>query len=153
MKKIFLPFRYGMIMSLFLIGYFLLLSLVKLHIHPLFSLFNGAIVGLGIFYAIRQRKKNMGSSFNYVSGIMAGIYAGFVSTILFSIFMLVYVTELNTTFINSLLTEWDDHIHIGVGTFVLVVALMGFSTVVVLSLTIMQYFKKPLLSSDRLIYK
>ena len=151
MKKMFLTVRFGLIISGLLIGYFLLLSLINLHVQPLFSLFNGAIVGVGIFYAIKQRKENLGSSFNYVKGIMTGIYSGFISTIIFSVFMLIYVTELNTDFIHSLLTSWDDHIHIGVGEFIMVVALMGFSTAVVLSLTVMQYFKKPLLNSKKLI--
>ena len=144
MKRIFLPLRYGIIMSCLLIGYFLLLSTINLHTRPMFSLFNGLIVGLGIFYAIKLRKQNSNSTFNYSTGFSTGIASGFIATLIFTGFMLLYVTEINPDFIHALLTSWDNHINVNVGSFIFVVALMGFSTTVVLSLTVMQYFKKPL---------
>ncbi len=153
MKRIFLPLRFGILMSSLLIGYFLLLSTINLHTQPAFSLFNAVIVGAGIFYAVKFRKQNLDSTFNYSIGFSTGILSGFISTIIFTAFMLLYVTEINSNFIHALLTSWDNHININVGSFIFVVALMGFSTTVVLSLTVMQYFKKPLLYRNTLIHE
>jgi hypothetical protein len=57
--------------------------------------------------------------------------------------MAIYATELNPDFINSLLTSWDNHFKVTIGTFIFVVALMGFATSVVSTLTIMQLYKNP----------
>jgi len=144
MNKIILPIRFAFAITGSLIGYFLLLSLFELHVNPMFSLFNGVITGFGLFEAIKYRKLELGSDFQYSNGFSTGIVAGFISTLLFSIFMAVYVTEVNTDFLHALLTSWDSHFDISVGAFIFVVALMGLATAVVLTLTIMQFFKKPI---------
>ncbi len=143
MSKFILPVRFGVAISGSLIGYFLLLSLFNLHINPFYSLFNGVITGFGIFEAIRYRRLEYGPKYTYSTGFSCGIIAGFIATILFSIFMAIYVTELNPNFIHALLTSWDNNFDVGVGTFIFVVALMGFATAVVLSLTVMQLYKNP----------
>ncbi len=144
MTRIILPIRFAFAITGSLIGYFLLLSLFDLHTNPMFSLFNGVITGFGLFEAIRFRKLELGSDFQYSNGFSTAIVAGFLSTLLFSIFMAIYVTELNTDFIHDLLTSWDTHFNITVGAFIFVVALMGLATSVVLTLAIMQFFKKPI---------
>lgn len=144
MNRFILPIRFAIAITGSLIGYFLLLALFKLHINPLFSLFNGVITGFGLFEAIKYRKLELGEDFQYSNGFSTGIVAGFISTLLFSIFMAIYVTELNTDFIHNLLTSWDSHFDVSVGAFIFVVALMGLATTVVLTLTIMQLFKKPI---------
>jgi hypothetical protein len=143
MSKFILPVRFGVAISGSLIGYFLVLSLFDLHINPFFSLFNGVITGFGIFEAIRYRRLEYGPNYTYSNGFSCGITAGFIATIIFSIFMAIYVTELNPNFIHAMLTSWDNNFDVGVGTFIFVVALMGFATAVVLSLTVMQLYKNP----------
>lgn len=143
MKNFLLPFRLGIAISGSLIGYFLLLSLFGLHTNPFFSLFNGIITGFGIFEAIRFRRIEHGPNYTYSTGFTCGLVSGFVGTIIFSIFMAIYSTELNPDFIHNLLTSWDNNFKIGIGTFIFVVALMGFATTVVSTLTIMQLYKNP----------
>lgn len=143
MNKFILPIRFGVAISGSLIGYFLFLSLFQLHINSFYSLFNGVITGFGIFEAIRYRKLEYGPKYTYSTGFSCGVTAGFIATIIFSIFMAIYATEINPNFINSMLTKWDNNFDVGIGTFIFVVALMGFSTTVVLTLTIMQLYKNP----------
>lgn len=143
MNKFILPIRFGVAISGSLIGYFLFLSLFDLHINPFYSLFNGVITGFGIFEAIRYRRIELGANYTYSNGFSTGIVAGFIATIVFTIFMAIYATEANPDFINSLLTSWDNNFNVGIGTFIFVVALMGFATAVVLTLTIMQLYKNP----------
>jgi hypothetical protein len=142
MKNLILPIRFGIVISAALIAYFLLLALIGWHTRPLFSLFNGVITAFGIYTAIKYYKMEQGEEFSYAKGFTLGIITGFTATILFSVFFLLYATELNPSFLSELLTVFkkDYNVHIGLVTFV--VAIMGFATTVVITLTCMQYFKK-----------
>lgn len=141
MKHVTLPIRFGFLISLGLIVYFILLSLVDLHTNPMMSLFNAVITGLGIYMAIKTFKETQRQDFSYGAGFKVGITSGFLATIVFSIFFLLYATEINPAFLDQLLTVFrgDYHVHIGLVTFV--VAIMGFASTVVLTLTCMQLFK------------
>ena len=142
MKKIILPIRFGVALSSSLIAYFLVLSLFELHTNPFFSLFNGVITAFAIFEAIKYYKLEQGDSFDYSKGFTTGVITGFVATIIFTIFFLIYATEVNESYLSELLTVFkkDYNVHIGLVCFV--VAIMGFATTVVITLTCMQYFKK-----------
>ena len=107
----------------------------------MFSLFNAAITGFGIFETIRYFKLEQGKAFNYSKGFTVGIVTGFVATIIFSIFFLFYVTEINSNFISKLPEIFNGNYKPNAGLIAFVVAIMGFATTVVLTLTSMQYFK------------
>lgn len=142
MKTIILPVRFGIAIAAVLVAYFLFLALFGWHTQPVFSLFNGVITGFGIYTTINYYKLEQGDNFSFSKGFTTGIVTGFVATLLFSIFFLFYATEINANFLSELLTVFkgDYNVHIGLVTFV--VAIMGFATTVVLTLTCMQYFKK-----------
>ncbi len=141
MKKFTLPIRFGVAISGSLIGYFLFLALLNYHTNPFFSLFNGVITGFGIFEAIKYHKLEQGNNFSYTSGFTVGLTAGFLATIIFTIFFLFYATEVNPNFLEELLTVFKREYNVGVGLVCFVVAIMGFTTTVVLTLSFMQFFK------------
>lgn len=141
MKNLILPFRFGIAISGSLIGYFLFLSLFNLHTKPLFSVFNGVIVGFGIFEAIRFYKYEQGDNFAYFKGFTTGVITGVVSTVIFTLFFLLYTTEINPDFIGELVDFMSGNKNIHPGLVTVVVAIMGFATTIVLTLTAMQYFK------------
>lgn len=142
MKKVILPVRFGLIMSVVLIAYFLILSLFNIHTNPVYSFLNAFITVFGIYETVRYYKLEQGDDFSYSKGIIAGLISGFVATVIFSIFFLFYITEINSDFIAGLLetTNYGSDVSVGVVTFTVVV--MGFSTTVISALTVMQYFKK-----------
>ena len=141
MKKVALPVRFGIVMSALLIAFFLILSLFGLHTNPLFSLANGFIIGFGIYETIKYYKLEQGANFTYTSGFTAGMVSGFIATILFSVFFLLYATEIDSLFLEHLLKVFKDGYSVSVGLVTFVVAIMGFATTVVLTLTCMQLFK------------
>ena len=141
MKKVSLPIRFGIIIGIILTAYFLIISLFNAHTNPLFSLFNTAITGFGIFETIRYYKLEQGKAFNYSNGFTVGIVSGFIATVVFTIFFLFYVTEINSNFISELPEVFKGNYKANVGLVTFVVAIMGFATTVVLTLTSMQYFK------------
>lgn len=142
MKNMILPLRYAIAISGCLIAYFLILALMGLHTNPVFSFFNAAITAFGIFAAIKSYKLEQGENFDYSKGFTVGILTGFISTIIFTIFFSIYATEFDKDFLPSLLKFVDREYDDSIGIIAFVVAIMGFATSVVITLTGMQYFKK-----------
>lgn len=141
MKQYALPIRFGIATSGSLIAYFLILSLFDLHTNVWFSLFNGFITGFGIYEAIKYFRLSERENFNYWMGFTAGVVTGFVATILFTIFFAVYSTEISPEFLENLTEVWFKSFKNFEGIVFFTVAIMGFATTLVLTLSFMQLFK------------
>ncbi|AXT62187.1 DUF4199 domain-containing protein [Aquimarina sp. AD10] len=142
MKKSTIPVKYGVLIALGLIIYFLILALIGVQTNPVFSLGNGFIVAYGLYIAMKKYKKEKSSDFDYQKGFMAGLFTGFNATLIFTIFFAIYVTNINTSFLPEMLANWSSHYHVGVGIVVFIAAIMGFATTFVLTLSFMQLFKE-----------
>jgi len=141
MRKIALPVKFGIVMSALLMAFFLILSLFGLHTNPVFSLLNGIIIGFGIYETIKYYKLEQGENFTYTGGFTVGLVSGFIASLLFTVFFLLYATEVDPLFLQKLLKVFKGDYSVGVGLVTFVVAIMGFATTVVLTLTCMQLFK------------
>ena len=141
MNKIALPVRFGFAASGSLIAYFLMLSLVGLHTNIFYSLFNGVITGFAIYEAIKYFRLQEKEQFNYGTGFKAGLITGFVATILFTIFFAIYATEIAPEFLEQLSAQWFSSYASFEAIVFFTVAIMGFATTVVLTLSFMQLFK------------
>lgn len=141
MKNFTLPIRFGLVTSAALIAYFLILSLLEKNTNVFFSLFNGVITGFALYEVIKYTKLQLGKEFTYSKGFTNGVITGFVATLLFTIFFAFYSTELNSEFLSQLADAWSQDID-GFGAIVFfTVAIMGFATTIVMTLTFMQLFK------------
>ncbi|MDT0606325.1 DUF4199 domain-containing protein [Croceitalea rosinachiae] len=140
MKNFTLPIRFGLATSGSLIAYFLVLSLFDLHTNIFFSLFNGIITGFGIYEAIKYRRLEEGGNFSYSKGFSTGIVTGFMATLVFTVFFTIYCTEANPTFLAELSEQWFKNLNFK-GIVFFTVAIMGFATSIVLTLSFMQLFK------------
>ncbi|SDD61887.1 Protein of unknown function [Pricia antarctica] len=143
MKEFALPIRFGVATSGSLIAYFLVLALFDLHTNVFFSLFNGVITGFGIYEAIKYFRLSEKHAFNYGKGFTAGIVTGFIATILFTLFFAVYSTEINPEFLRQLADTWFKSFKDFEAIVFFTVAIMGFATTLVLTLSFMQLFKTP----------
>ncbi|OQD41967.1 DUF4199 domain-containing protein [Croceivirga radicis] len=142
MKNFTLPIRFGLATSGSLIAYFLVLALFDWHTNIFYSLFNGIITGFGIYEAIKYRKLEEGKAFNYRKGFETGIITGFMATLIFTLFFTVYTTEVNPAFLAQLSAQWFSNLEFK-GIVYFTVAIMGFATSLVLTLSFMQLFKVP----------
>ncbi|MFD2551227.1 DUF4199 domain-containing protein [Bizionia sediminis] len=142
MKNIILPVRFGLTASAVLIAYFLILALFDKHTNPVFSFFNAAITAFGIFETVRYYKLEQGEKFTYTGGFVAGIITGVIATFSFTIFFLLYITEINPDFLPKLLEVVNVGASVSVGVLTFVVWIMGIATTVISAFTVMQYFKK-----------
>jgi hypothetical protein len=141
MMKFALPIRFGLATSGSLIAYFLILSLFGWHTNVFFSLFNGVITGFGIYEAIKYRRLELGEAFDYSTGFTSGLTVGFVATIVFTAFFAFYSTEVDSEFLSNLSASFFDDYKNFEGIVFFTVAIMGFATTLVLTLTFMQLFK------------
>jgi len=141
MSKFTMPIRFAFAMSGGLIAYFLVLSLFNLHTNILFSLFNGVIVGFGIYEVVKYTKIKNESKFTYSQGLTNGVVSGFVATILFTGFFALYAGNINPEFLDGLIGPWEQTYNTSIGSVVFTVAIAGFATAVCLSLCFMQLFK------------
>lgn len=136
-----IPIIYGFGIAIILIAYFLILSLFGLHVNPLYSIFNGVIMAVGLFLALKAYRKSKGNKFKYQKGFSAVFITGVNSTIIFLIFFALYATELNPDFLDQLISMWATFYSTEIASVLFTIALMGFSTSIVLALTYMQLFK------------
>lgn len=136
-----LPIRFGVATSGSLVAYFLILSLFNLHTNIFFSLFNGVITGFGIYESIKYFRLKDSTSFNYGKGFTAGVVTGAISTIIFTFFFAFYATEINSDFVGALSKAWFKDHNISEGILFFTVAIMGFASTLVLTLSFMQLFK------------
>ena len=133
--------KYGFITGLVLIVYFLLLATINLHQEAIYSLFNGVITAIGIFLAIGKLKKIEKEKFRYQFGFSTGIITGFTATVIFTLFSILYITELNPNFTKEFMMQWELEWSATHGMLLLTILLMGLATTVVLTLAFMQFFK------------
>jgi glycerol uptake facilitator-like aquaporin len=141
MKKISIPVKYGVAISIVLFAYFLICSLFGVHKNPAFSLFNAVIVGVGMYLALKQYRLHPSGKFSYQTGFVTGLLTGFYATVIFTIIFAVYATEINPEFLNELLPTWRDDYSTSKGLVFFVVGIMGIVTTLVLTLTFMQLLK------------
>ena len=141
MKQFALPIRFGIATSGCLIAYFLILSLFNLHTNIFYSVFNGVITAFGIYEAIKFFRLSEGDKFNYGKGFTAGIVTGCVATLIFTIFFTFYATELNAEFLGELSKAWASEYNNFEAIVFFTVAIRGFATTWVLTLSFMQLIK------------
>lgn len=142
MKELSIPIRFGLVTAAVLVAYFLVLALFGKHTHPGFSFFNAIITFFGIYEAIKLAKLQDADIFTYEEGFKAGLITGGIATLFFTVFFLVYASELDTDFIPEISSFLDKNVETNVGMVTAIVAVMGAATTVICTLTIMQWFKK-----------
>ncbi|WP_298238660.1 DUF4199 domain-containing protein [uncultured Algibacter sp.] len=141
MKNLSLPIRFGLVTSVVLIAYFLILALFNKHTNPAFSFFNAIITAFGIYEVIRLKKLEDPNNFSYGEGFKTGIITGFIATLIFTVFFLFYATEINASFLPELLQIINGGFNADIGMVTFVVLVMGLATTVVCVLSVMQLFK------------
>ena len=149
MKNFTLPIRFGIAASGSLIAYFLILSLFNLHTNIFYSLFNGVITGFAIYEAIKYERIQNKEGFSYGQGFKTGLITGFIATLIFTFFFAFYSTEINPDFLKELSEAWFSDFKNFEAIVFFTVAIMGFSTTLVLTLSFMQLFKSGNISKKK----
>lgn len=134
--------KYGLIIAVSLIAYFVILRMFGMHNNPWFRLANGIFMAIGIYFAIKTYKTRHFNEFTYVDGFKTGLLTGFIATGVFIAFMAVYMFHLDPEFTEGILKNWVENTDQGGGLLILVILVEGLASTAVLTLTCMQIFKK-----------
>ncbi|MDC8002131.1 DUF4199 domain-containing protein [Aequorivita todarodis] len=133
--------RYGIWITVILIAYFLILKLIGLHQYPILSALNGLIFGFGIYLALKKYKSQK-SNFKFEKGFEVGLFTGGIASLLFTIFMAVYMYQIDSEFATGILKTWNLEYDLGTLMLLLTILIMGFVTTLVLTFAFMQLLKK-----------
>ncbi|MCG2418069.1 DUF4199 domain-containing protein [Aequorivita sp. F47161] len=133
--------RYGVWIAIALIAYFLLLKLIGFHQYPELSSINGLIFGFGIYIAMKKYA-TAENNFKYEKGFEVGLFTGGIASILFTIFMAIYMYQIDTEFAAGIMERWNLEYSLGTLMLILSVLIMSFATTIVLTLAFMQLLKK-----------
>ena len=133
--------KYALFMATALVVYFIFIDIIGYAAQSYLSFFNAIIVGAGIFFVIKDVYKNA-TAFKYMDGFVAGIKAGFIATVLYTIFMAIYLFEIRP----ELTLELKEQVAIAGGSIeialLLFIFLSGLATSIVLPLVILPLYKK-----------
>jgi hypothetical protein len=138
MSKIY--FKYGVLIAIGLIIYFVLTKVLGLHKYPVLSAANGVFYGAGILMALKKYKTGK-NRFKYQKGFQVGFMTGAIATFVFVIFMAINMYQIDTEFAQSILDSWNWNYDSGTFIILISLVLMGLSTSVVLTLAFMQLLK------------
>ena len=132
---------YGIWIAVILIAYFLLLKLFGFHEYPTLSAVNGLIYGVGIYMALtayRGRKNR----FKYEKAFEVGMMAGSIATIIFTVFMAVYMYQIDTEFPATIMERWNFEADLETILLLTAILIMGVVTSLVLTFSFMQLLKR-----------
>ena len=90
--------KYSIIVSVLLIGYFLILSLYDKHNSFVLSFFNSIIIGFGIYMAIRSFELDQKDEFKHQDKFKIGMFTGFLATFIHACFFTLYITKIDLEF-------------------------------------------------------
>lgn len=135
------PVKYGLLTAIGFIAYFLILLLFDLHTEPGFSIFNLIILGTGLYFSVTKYKEKRGDKFKFRNGFGVGLTTGFIATVIFTVFFLIYATEINPNFMDELLPMWSSDWYSNIGFVIAGVALMGFASTLVITYAWVQKHK------------
>lgn len=133
--------RYGIWITITLIAYFLLVKLIGLHQYFALSAVNGLIFGAGLFLAIKKYISE-DRDYKYEKGFEVGLLSGGIASILFTLFMAIYMYQIDTEFAASIMKKWNLEYALGTLMLLISILIMGFATTIVLTLSFMQLLKK-----------
>ena len=131
----------GIIVGLLLILYFLLIkSLGLLEVYWL-RLLNGVILVAGIYRTIKKCKEIGNNHVDYFTGFSSGIRTGLIATVMFVLFLSVYLYHINPNFSETLMSNIGWTIRNPERILLTTIFIEGISSTMIFSLTLMQYFK------------
>ena len=132
---------YGFWIAIILIAYFLILKLIGLHHYPVLSSVNALIFGAGIYLALKKYRSKV-PEIKYEKGFEVGLFTGGIASIVFTIFMALYMYQIDSDFSASIMESWNLETDLGTSMLVISILIMGLVTTLLLTFSFMQLFKR-----------
>jgi hypothetical protein len=84
--------NYGLKIAAGLVAYFLLMKLLNLHHHVELRFMNLVILTVGVYSALKRFKHTHEDQLNYFRGLITGVAAAGIGSLLFGLFLFLYMT-------------------------------------------------------------
>jgi hypothetical protein len=94
--------KYGLIVGIAHIAYFLLMGLLDLHNIIELSFISSLFLIVGIVMAITNFKRAKNGMINYFQGLGIGVTTGVVSSALLAIFLVIYISLIDSSYLMNL---------------------------------------------------
>ncbi|PVY40830.1 DUF4199 domain-containing protein [Pontibacter virosus] len=137
--------KYGLFTAFALIAYFLLMKLIGLEQIIELRFLNGLIMAIGVTLSIRGLKKMRQGDIGYFEGLGTGIITSALATVLFAVFMVVYIKAFDDGLLEVLAGEqfFGDRMAITPGIVIFMVLMLeGVISGFMVSFIAMQWFKR-----------
>ena len=132
--------RYGLMTTVGLIAYFLIMKLAGLAHITEFRMLNFIFLVGGIYFAIKRYGAN-NDSITYLQGMGIGFLTSAVAVIPFAFFIFIYL-QLDLDLLNYILENDQFGQHLNPYILSFIIAFEGFFSGMILTFIIMQYMKK-----------
>jgi hypothetical protein len=95
-----IPEKYGVLIAVGLIVFFVIMKLIGLANHVELRLLNLFILGYGVYIALKEFKNTHGGSLNYFRGLVTGVATAGIGSLLFGLFLFIWMMT------DSSMMEW-----------------------------------------------
>jgi hypothetical protein len=133
----------GVITSLALIAYFLIMKFLGLERVLEFRYFNFFILLAAISYAINKLKHENEEEDFYLKGMAIGFYTSVVAIFIFSFFISFYLAFIDPSFMKYIQTTVSHGQLFNTPVVFLILFMEGLASGVIITFTMMQFFKSP----------
>jgi hypothetical protein len=133
-----IPENYGIKIAGGLTVYFLLMQVIDKHHHVELRLLNVVILTLGVYFALKKFKSSHGDHMNYFRGLITGVAAGSIGSVLFAAILFVYM-KLNDTLMQSIIDNepMGHYLNAYIASFI--VALEGVFSALLVTFVLLNY--------------
>ncbi|MGC4020783.1 MAG: DUF4199 domain-containing protein [Cyclobacteriaceae bacterium] len=134
-----IPENYGLRIAVGLIAYFVLMHFVGLGHHVELRLLNLLILALGIFFGLKKFKETHGKHLNYFRALVTGVAIGAVGSVLFGLFMFIYM-KLDAGLMDSIIKNEPMGLYLNAYMASFIVALEGVFSGLLVTFVLLNYF-------------
>ncbi|MDF9795267.1 hypothetical protein OKW21_000530 [Catalinimonas alkaloidigena] len=133
--------KYGVLMTLALVGYFLLMKAVNLEQNLELRVFNLIILSSFVLMAIDKYKKKKGLHLTYLKGVGLGLLTSVVGVFVFATLVLLYVTILDPAFMEIIKQNEPFGSYLNPLLVSIAILIEGTASGFIATFAIMQYYK------------
>ncbi|MGC3944225.1 MAG: DUF4199 domain-containing protein [Chryseolinea sp.] len=130
--------NYGLRIAVALIAYFFLMQLLDLAHNAELRLFNLIILTVGIWAALRKFKATHTDRLNYFRGLIMGVATGAVASIVFGLFLFLYM-QLDSSFMEAIRTREPMGRYLNPYMAAFIVALEGFFSALLMTFILLNW--------------
>ena len=134
-----IPENYGVRIALGLIVYFVVMHFISLGHHVELRLLNLLILAGGIYFGLKKFKETHGKHLNYFRALVTGVATGAVGSVLFALFMFIYM-KLDSSLMDSIIKNEPMGRYLNPYMASFIVALEGVFSGLLVTFVLLNYF-------------